>query len=200
MDSIRIEICGGIASGKTTLASALKKHCPNCGVVLENAFLGNFLEDFYQNPRYYAYETQIFFLLQHMHQIKVERLKNSFLFCDFSLAQDYSYAENNLNSEEWASFQEIYRGSESQISKPSMIIFLECPTEILLKRIADRGRISEAKIEAEYLDTTTSHLKNRLIALNTNVITIDSNKYDFREAADISNLLAGPLNQLYALN
>ena len=190
---MRIEICGGIASGKTTLASALKEHCPNYGIVLENAFSGGFLEDFYQDPKYYAYETQIFFLLQHMHQIKVEQLKNLSLFCDFSLEQDYAYAENNLNSEEWESFREIYRRSESQVKKPSIIIFLECPTEILLKRIATRGRVSELGIDRSYLDTTVFHLKSRLNSQSTKVITIDSSKYDFREAKDVFRLFSDSL-------
>ena len=185
---MRIEICGGIAAGKTTLASALKERCPNYGVVLEDAFSGGFLEDFYQHPRYFAYETQIFFLLQHMHQIKAEQLKKLPLFCDFSLEQDYAYAENNLVSEEWKSFQEVYRRSESQVRKPSVIIFLECPTEILLKRIAARGRASEARIEKSYLDRTVFHLKKRLSSSPTEVITINSSEYDFREKEDVARL------------
>lgn len=192
---MRIEICGGIASGKTTLVSALKKYRPNCGIVLENAFFGGFLEDFYQDPRYYAYETQIFFLLQHMHQIKVELRKNSFLLCDFSLEQDYAYAENNLNTEEWESFREIYCRSESQVRRSDIIIFLECPTEILLKRIAARGRVSEIGIDGNYLDTTVYYLKKRLNSLNTKVITIDSNKYDFRVTKDVSRLFSDLLDR-----
>ncbi len=195
MDSLRIEICGGIASGKTTLTSALKGHCPNLGTVLEDAFSGGFLEDFYRHPRYFAYETQIFFLLQHLHQIKVEQLKNPSLVCDFSLEQDYAYAENNLNAEEWKSFQEMYRGSESQVRKPDIIIFLECPTEILLRRIAVRGQASETRVSKSYLDTTVSHLKKRLNSLSAKIITIDSNKYDFREPKDVSHIISDLLNR-----
>ena len=192
---MRVEICGGIASGKTTLASALKERYSNLGVVLENAFSDGFLEDFYQHPRYFAYETQIFFLLQHMHQIKVEQLKKPSLICDFSLEQDYAYAENNLNPEEWESFQEIYHKSESQVRKPDIIIFLECPTEVLLKRIAVRGRASEIRITTSYLDTVVFHLKKRLNSLSTKIITIDSNKYDFRETKTVSHLFSGSLNR-----
>lgn len=195
MDSLRIEICGGIAAGKTTLASALKERCPHFGVVLEDAFSGGFLEDFYRHPRYFAYETQLFFLLQHMHQIKAEQLKKLPLFCDFSLEQDYAYAENNLISEEWKSFQEVYRRSELQVRTPDVIIFLECPTEILLKRIAARGRASEARIDKSYLDRTVFHLKKRLSSLRREVITIDSSEYDFREKVDVARLYSELLHR-----
>lgn len=193
---MRIEICGGIASGKTTLASALKERYSNLGVVLEDAFSGGFLEDFYQHPRYFAYETQIFFLLQHMHQIKVEQLKKPSLVCDFSMEQDYAYAENNLNPIEWESFQEIYRKSESQVRKPDIIIFLECPTEIMLRRIAVRGQASETRVSKSYLDTTVFHLKKRLNSLSTKIITIDSNKYDFREPKDVSHIISDSLKYI----
>lgn len=93
---MRIETCGGIAAGKTTLASALKACFPNSHTVLENAFSGDFLSDFYLDSKYYAYETEVFFLLQHMHQLKVGQRENMPLVCEFSLEQDSFYGENNL--------------------------------------------------------------------------------------------------------
>jgi len=190
---MRIELCGGIASGKTTLATALKERFPYCNAVLEDAFSNGFLKDFYCDPPYYAYETEIFFLLQHMHQIKVMQRKGAPLICDFSLEQDYSYGENNLKQDELASFREIYQVAMSQLQAPELIIFLDSPVDILLRRITARGRTSEETVNADYLRMTISQLKCRLKGIDRKIVVIDSDRYDFRKSDDISYLLSGPL-------
>ena len=57
---MRIEICGGIASGKTSLANSLKKY----GFYAVHEQLGNitFLDEFYSNPELFKFETEISFL------------------------------------------------------------------------------------------------------------------------------------------
>lgn len=190
---MRIELCGGIASGKTTLAAALKERFPRCNAVLEDVFSNGFLEDFYRDPPYYTYETEIFILLQHMHQIKVEQRQRTPLVCDFSMEQDYSYGENNLAKDELASFREIYRVTVSRLQAPEFLIFLDCPVDILLRRIAARGRISEKTVNADYLRMTIAQLKGHLKNLDRKIVVIDSHQYDFRKSEDISHLLSGPL-------
>lgn len=199
MDSVRVELCGGIASGKTTLASALKARFPAWEAVLEEAFSDGFLADFYRDPPYYAYETETFLLLQHMHQIKRAQRSGAPLVCDFSLEQDGSYAENNLNAEEQRAFQAVYREAVRQTGAPDLILFLECPVECLLERIAGRGRESERSVGRAYLEQTVRRLWNRLKSAPADVAVIDSCMYDFREAADVDRLLSGPLRRYQRL-
>ena len=60
----RIEICGGIASGKTTLASILKQLDYN--VVFERFMDNPFLNEFYtSNGSDNTFETEMVFLLLH---------------------------------------------------------------------------------------------------------------------------------------
>lgn len=199
MDSVRIELCGGIASGKTTLAAALKARFPAWEAVFENAFSNDFLTDFYKDPQYYAYETEIFLLLQHMHQIKSARRSGMALVCDYSLEQDISYAENNLNPQEYQAFETVYREALRQIGAPDLILFLECPAERLLERIANRGRESERSVDRAYLEHTVRCLRERVKSAPAEVAVIDSREYDFRNAADMERLFAGPLRQYRAL-
>ena len=66
---MRIEICGGIASGKTSLAKLLEEH--TIGTVIYEDFKVNpFWEAFYNNPGEYIFETELTFTLQHYHEIK----------------------------------------------------------------------------------------------------------------------------------
>ena len=71
INDYRIEICGGIASGKTTLANLLARS--NIDPILEDFQTNLFWRAFYADPAGTAFETEITFLLQHYHQIKTAR-------------------------------------------------------------------------------------------------------------------------------
>lgn len=193
---MRIELCGGIASGKTTFASALEKHLASFTAVYEDFSSNTFLDDFYQDISRYAYETEISFLLQHMHQIKTAKLKGTDFICDFSIEQDYAYAVNNLESASELSFEEIYKETIRQIEHPNLIIFLQCPSQVLIERIRARGRSNEQGIDSKYLDTTVYALKNRLSQQKSDVIVVDSNQYDFRNTIVMEKIISDIL-QVY---
>lgn len=186
---MRIEICGGIASGKTTLARALATYDTRFTAVCEDFSSNTFLADFYADASRYAYETEISFLLQHMHQIKVAQANCMEIVCDFSIEQDYAYALSNLETTGQFSFSEVYRETIRQIMIPDLIIFLQCPTHILLQRIHARGRSDETAIDASYLENTIRSLKNHVVQLKNHVVVLDSNRYDFRKQNDIEKVM-----------
>ena len=186
---MRIEVCGGIASGKTTFARALAAHDTRFTAVCEDFSSNTFLSDFYTDVSMYAYETEISFLLQHMHQIKAARGNHSKIVCDFSIEQDYSYAINNLETPGQLSFIEVYKETIRQIMPPDLLVLIQCPTQILLKRIHARGRNNEKAIDGIYLDSTIQALNDRVAQLNVNTIILDSNRYDFRKPNDIRKIM-----------
>lgn len=193
---MRIEICGGIASGKTTLTSMMQKYLKNSVAVHEDITSSCFLDDFYKNPQYYAFETEIAFLLQHLHQIKAVRNDVCNIICDYSLEQDFAYASSNLSDNAFHSFAHVYHESINQIKAADIIIFLECPADVMLNRITARGNRSEQEIDANYLAQTVKCLKSHLQNVSSFVLYVDSRKYDFRDANSISSLLSGPLMQI----
>ena len=174
----RIEICGNIASGKTTLCSNL-----NSGkiAVFENFKENPFYIDFYSDPITYSFETEITFLLQHYHSIK--RVKEDLLLvCDFSLLLDIAYADVNLSGERHRIFLEIVDELQKEIGHPSKIIFLTCPVEMLLQRIISRNREVETSITVDYLRAIEKAVLFRIreISIKVPIVTIDSNTIDFR--------------------
>src|SRR5262245_59019820 len=87
----RIEIAGGIASGKTTLARLLGQS-GRIKAVHEQFRKNPFFEAFYRDPAGTAFETELTFLLQHYHlQRKAMRLDGSYC-VDFSAVLDHAYA------------------------------------------------------------------------------------------------------------
>ncbi|MBM4157149.1 MAG: deoxynucleoside kinase, partial [Ignavibacteria bacterium] len=55
-----IAIEGVIGAGKTSLAKKIAERL-NAKLILENFDDNPFLDKFYQNPSYYAFQTQIYF-------------------------------------------------------------------------------------------------------------------------------------------
>lgn len=190
---MRIELCGGIASGKTTFTHALNTQLARFAAVYEDFSSNTFLDDFYKDIARYAYETEISFLLQHMHQIKTAQSRGVDLVCDFSIEQDYAYAVSNLETVSKRSFEEVHKEAIRQIGFPDLIVFLQCPSHVLVDRIHARGRANEMEINTAYLDDTVQVLRNRLTQQNSDVIVIDSNQYDFRKPNDMKRIIASIL-------
>lgn len=172
----RIEILGNIASGKTTLSRML--NLTKITVINEQFRLNPFLKDFYKDMDLFSFETEVSFLLQHYHQIKME--KNNQL-CDFSIYLDYAYADVTLKQKrEKQFFTKIFTEILTQVDPPNFVIYLKCPTDELLKRIRRRKRKNEYSISIEYLKNIEVSINKQLIKIR-NYIEIDSLKYNFTE-------------------
>lgn len=69
-----IAIEGVIGVGKTSLARIIAERW-NAMIIEENADKNPFLEKFYENPEAYAFQTQLFFLLDRHKQLQTLRFK-----------------------------------------------------------------------------------------------------------------------------
>lgn len=180
---LRLEICGNIASGKTTLCQNLQKK--KFSSTFEEFKRNPFYEAFYMNPVAYAFETELTFLLQHYHSIKIHPT-NDLLACDFSLLQDLAYADVNLTGNRYHIFLELFREIQQEIGHPQSIIYLTCPEDILLERIIARNREAETSITIDYLKSLAGALAARVRSASSqvNVISIKSDLVDFRRNID----------------
>lgn len=174
-----VEICGGIASGKTTLATQLAK----VGFVgLFEQFQDNpFWKAFYRNPSETAFETEITFFLQHYHQIKSAYPLGKPFVCDFSRWQDHAYTRITLSQPEQTIFDVVFQEVNRKIGMPVLIIFLKCNAEIELERIKKRGREIESSITLDYLALLNSAIRSELDLIRNHfrILEIDSGLVDF---------------------
>jgi len=183
----RIEICGGIASGKTTLTSLLRSSVHD---VLFESFKENpFWEAFYSNPGKYIFETEISFLLQHYHQIKAEAPSGGIFACDYSFVLDQAYADIGLDGAKHDIFSDIHREIHDEIGLPGLLICLKCDPEEELRRIRNRGRSVEESIEVGFLRSLNEAVYERFHQLQDSVPTllIDSTDRDFAHDEAVQN-------------
>jgi len=149
-----IAVEGPIGVGKTSLTKRLAETF-NYELLLENAEENPFLDRFYRNPRQHALATQLFFLFQRAQQIEESRQSDLFepvRVSDFLIDKDRLFAELNLEKDEYNLYHKVYQHLVIDAPKPDLVIYLQAPTEVLLKRIQKRGIPSEQMIESEYLN------------------------------------------------
>lgn len=179
---IRIEVCGGIASGKTTFAQLLN----NAGIdaVFEDFQSNPFLNLYYSDLDKYAFEAEITFLLQHYNGIKVKNEHSPILVCDFSLYLDLAYASVTLRETRHQVYRAVYDEVQRSLGSPDLLVYIHTSVNTSLQRIRGRNREFEKSIESEFLEainkTLEYHVNER--KNDSKVIRVDSEKYNF--AAD----------------
>jgi deoxyguanosine kinase len=176
---MRIEICGGIGAGKTTLCQVINDNFLKG--VFENFKINPFWQPFYANPDKYNFETEITFLLQHYHDIKVaNETQNSFV-CDFSFYQDLAYAVMGLKENRLKIFENVMNECIKEVNQPTLLIYLECDEFTLLNRIKNRARNEETTITTDFLHFLNSHISTVVNAerKELHILTINSNKVNF---------------------
>jgi deoxyguanosine kinase len=175
-----LEICGGIASGKTTLARLLRR--ASFKPVLEEFQRNPFLGAFYEDPDRYAIETELGFLLQHLHSIKKSAVGHRVSACDFSFILDHAYAKVTLPKKHQRQFEALLNWLIGQIGEAPLVVYLKCPPTVELERIRRRGRAWERGISKAYLASIDNQLLKLLRTTKSKVLLLDSHKNDF--AAD----------------
>ena len=149
-----IVVEGPIGSGKTTLARMLAEKF-STQLLTEKAEENPFLARFYDDPKRYAQQTQIFFLFQRARQIADISQIDMFsqpITADFFLEKDPLFARLNLNDEEYALYHQIFQQLQLESPKPDLVIYLQTPVSALTERIAERNIKYENNIQPEYLE------------------------------------------------
>ena len=174
----RIETCGGIAAGKTTLTRMLAEN--GFAPIYERFEDSPFLNQFYQNNASdNTFETEIACTLLHYSGIKQNQNEGIWV-SDYAMVQDYSYGMQNLAPAQKEVFDQMYDYLCSTLVPADLIIYLKCSAECLRERIQRRSRDMETTITKEYLQRHIDVLEYNLKD-EERLLVIDSEKFDFRE-------------------
>ena len=188
LDFIVVE--GPIGVGKTTLAKRLAQSF-NSDVLLEGAAENPFLERFYQDPRSAALQTQLFFLFQRAQQL--QDLKQQDLFrpvavADFIIEKDRLFAQMTLDDDEYKLYEQVYKHVTIDAPVPDLVIYLQAPVEVLVKRVAKRGRSMEKNMDVDYLERIIesytrffyNYASAPLLIVNATEIDLVNNQADYQ--------------------
>ena len=194
MESFRyIVIEGPIGVGKTSLAKRLspefKARC-----ILESPEENPFLHKFYRDRKKYAFQTQLFFLLnryQQQREVRQIDLFNQVTITDYLFAKDRIFAYLNLDENELALYQRIFSLLDARIPTPDLVIFLQAKPETLLARIRARDIEYEKEIDIEYLRALSQAYNSFFFHYEESpLLVVDTSEIDFvNKEEDLKSLI-----------
>jgi deoxyadenosine/deoxycytidine kinase len=188
-----IVIDGPIGVGKTSLATLLAPEL-NARIIFERAEENPFLTDFYKDPVRFRFQTQIFFLMSRYAQqeeFSQHDLFNQVTISDYLFAKDRIFAYLNLNDNELALYDQIFKMLEPKIVKPDLVIFLQADTETILRRIKQRGRPFEKDVSRDYIEAVNEAYSHYFFRYNdTPLLVINTSDIDFvHNPEDLDDLI-----------
>lgn len=188
-----IAIEGPIGVGKSSLAKILAQKYAS-RLVKEEVEGNPFLERFYENPRKFAFQTQLFFLLSRYRQQRELAQGDLFeagLVCDYILAKDKIFALINLEDDEISLYESIYKLLVSTLPRPDLVIYLQARPEVLLSRVRKRGIAYERNISLDYLRTLSDAYNEYFFHYNeTPLLVVNTSEIDFVESPrDLEHLV-----------
>lgn len=177
-----IAIEGVIGAGKTSLAKRICERL-SAKLILEQFDNNPFLEKFYVDRKRFAFQTQMFFLInrfkqqQELHQ---EDLFAEHIVCDYIFEKDRIFAYLNLSKDELNLYESIYPLLARSLRKPDLVIFLQSSTDRLIYNIKNRNRKIERAITRSYLEELGEAYNHFFFRYNsTPLLIVNSSEIDF---------------------
>jgi deoxyadenosine/deoxycytidine kinase len=150
-----IALEGPIGVGKSALAERLAPRL-EANVVLEDTD-NPFLADFYADRPGAALQVQLFFLLnRHRQQMALRQtdLFSQMTICDYLFDKDKIFAYLNLDDNELFIYQRLFELLSRDVTPPDLVVYLQAPTEILVRRLSSRTpdpELGAIDLDPEYL-------------------------------------------------
>src|SRR3954465_524363 len=121
-----IVVEGVIGVGKTALTRLLGERL-GMPALFEQFEENPFLSNFYLDRARYAFQTEVFFLLNRYRQqqsaVKPALAQGS-LVADYLFAKTRLFAEMNLAGDELVLFEQIYDALARQVEQPALVVYL----------------------------------------------------------------------------
>jgi deoxyguanosine kinase len=181
---------GVIGAGKTTLCEMIARRF-TLRPLFESPEENPFLSDFYRNRDSYAFQTQMWFLLSRHRQLTHSGTQGDLFYngtvADYLFAKDRIFANITLDESEMALYANVADLLAPAIPRPDFVIYLQASTDVLLKRIAQRGRRYEYNMERGYVEALNEAYNHfffhytdaPLLIVNANELDFVENQADF---------------------
>ncbi|MDR1988729.1 MAG: deoxynucleoside kinase [Acidobacteriaceae bacterium] len=184
-----IAVEGPIGAGKTQLAERLATRL-DAALVLEDPE-NPFLADFYAERPGAALQAQLFYLLnRHRQQTTLRQtdLFSQITVSDYLFDKDKIFAYLNLDDNELFIYQQLYELLSREVPSPDLVIYLQAPTDVLLRRL----RARERDMETDTPTASPDYLRELNVAYNhfffhyetTPLLVVETSQFDSTVSED----------------
>ncbi|MFA6198277.1 MAG: deoxynucleoside kinase [Patescibacteria group bacterium] len=181
-----IGIVGIIGVGKSVLTRKLSERL-GYRAYYEPVKENPYLDDYYNNKERYVCIMQFFMLTHRFRQhLEIQKLygQNVGIVQDQIIFGDILYATMThdlgfMNDRDFDTYLQHFRALEPLLRLPDVLIHLDTSIETALERIKQRGRTSEAAIDAGYLSALYKRFSDWTDSVQdrTNVFRLDWNSF-----------------------
>jgi deoxyadenosine/deoxycytidine kinase len=188
-----VAVEGPIGVGKTTVVDRLAERL-EARKALEDWSTNPFLGPFYDGSPGAAFQTELFFLLSRYRQqqeLLQRRLFAQASICDYVFEKSKLFAYLNLEDSELIIYDKLYALLAEAAPRPDLVIYLQAPTEVLARRIRQRGRPEETRLSEEYLAEVNRAYNHYFFHYSqTPLLVVNTAEVDFaKRAEDVDDLL-----------
>lgn len=177
-----IAVEGVIGAGKTSLAKKIKERL-NAQLILEQFENNPFLENFYADRKRYAFQTQMFFLINRFKQqqeLNQENLFTEYIVSDYLFEKDRIFAYLNLSGEELKLYEALFPLLARSLRKPDLVVYLQSSVDRLMYNIKKRGRRIERNLTKSYIEELSEAYNYFFFRYNTTpLLIVNSTNIDF---------------------
>jgi deoxyadenosine/deoxycytidine kinase len=148
-----VAVEGPIGVGKSTVVDRLAERLEGRRVV-EDWSANPFLRPFYDGRPGAAFQSELFFLLSRYRQqqeLVQRQLFTQSTLVDYVFERSRLFAYLNLDDSELLIYDKLYALLAEGVPRPDLVVYLQAPTEVLLRRVKARGRPEDSRLSEEYL-------------------------------------------------
>jgi deoxyadenosine/deoxycytidine kinase len=188
-----IAVEGPIGVGKTTVVDLLAERL-DANKVLEDWSTNPFLRSFYDGKPGAAFQVELFFLLSRYRQqqeLLQRQLFAQATLCDYVFEKSRLFAYLNLDDSELFIFERLFSLLAEGVPKPDLVVYLQAPTEVLMRRVRSRGRAEEAGFAEEYMAEVNRAYNHYFFHYSaTPLLVVNTADLDFvKNPEDVDDLL-----------
>jgi deoxyguanosine kinase len=188
-----VAIEGPIGVGKTTVVDRLAERL-EARKLLEDWSTNPFLRPFYDGRPGAAFQTELFFLLSRYRQqqeLLQRQLFTQATLVDYVFEKSRLFAYLNLDDSELLIYDKLFSLLSESVPRPDLIVYLQAPTEVLMRRVKQRGRPEESQLSEEYLAEVNRAYNHYFFHYGaTPLLVVNTADVDFaRSDEDLDDLL-----------
>jgi len=151
-----LAIAGNIGVGKTELTNRLSAEL-GWMAYYEPVIQNPYLDPFYRDMQRWSFHLQIYFLSERFKaQVEIGQsalpfIQDRTIYEDAEIFARTLFQQGSMTEVDFRNYSALFEVLVSFLRKPDLIIYLKASPDVLMERIARRGRESERAITMDYI-------------------------------------------------
>lgn len=199
-----LAIAGNIGVGKTELTTRLSAEL-GWMAYYEPVIQNPYLDDFYADMARWSFHLQIYFLSERFKaQVQIGAsplpfIQDRTIYEDAEIFARVLHDQGSMTDVDYRNYTALFHVLVGFLRKPDLIIYLKASPDVLMERIARRGRASEKSIGKDYITRLNDAYEDwmRRARAETEVLEIDTDHVPLQGDAEGFTRLVNDLKARY---